>query len=1113
MGKNRGSKKPCAQMVVGIIALMTMIFSVGTARAASVLNSCTTYCHGASPRDGARKANPHFGSQSSAFMGNHRNHLPAVATAASCNICHTPVTPTNYGHQNNVINMAYSLKGYSSATLRAKYDKGVFFNQTSIPNLTNARCSNVNCHFEKLTPAWGTSSAATTCETCHGALITPLTLAHSKHIVALGNTIAACSSCHSTYAGAAAYSHATSAGRAIKVTVGAYTGSNNRYLPSQASGRVTGTCSSVACHGSGTLLPWSGTLWSTTDQCGKCHSSTTTGAVSTGTPFYSTSYPAKVTLNTDAKVGAHTNHMTSATTGFSANNACNDCHGSVTLSSTTHMNGSSTFAWSTLASKGGALTPAYNSTTGQCSNTYCHGNSMPTGDTTGSNKSPIWKDPNYLPATISAAACGTCHGFPPSTASGHPGGIVIPAGFPASATIGSTCNCHNNINQAGNSYANIFVNPSLHINGIFESAVGSCVGCHATPQGSTAGIARVAILGQFTASRNSHHVQGAAITNQACYACHWEANADGTMNSTYHAGVSNGAVDLVITQAGGVRPAAATYTEGTTGTAYTSSTIRTQAQLLKINNHCLGCHGPNGFGSTPFSSVGDVSNPEKYSWEKTKFGTAQSIAAKYSDTTTTLWGKLTGNHTNTKNSQAKAYSGHGNAANNARGWSTLAENAQSTTTVNNFPNTSGTVNVLCYDCHNSHGSVASAPAGAITTSYSSATGRGRGGILKNTVANRGGYTVAYRPYSGGNAAQKNVYKAGAGICFDCHNSSAAGAATSAGSNTPWGYGTFGATQLVHGYNDNPYFGKTGGTFAKGVTYPYIGTGLPTNKGGHFGKSSAMTTTPTGQIGGLCTPCHDPHGVSPGIASADRQYAVPMLKGTYVTSFYKQDAAAVNSAHGGGDNISQLANAATAGYHIDQNTLQAATTGCPTTALRWNFATSASSLNTLTDTQFAGLCMNCHSKASLQNTAPATTANWKSMTRIHNSVKGWATTGGGNAGNAVHAYTCSKCHSPHNSNLPRLLVTNCLDATHKNRVATGGATTIGPFSGSTSSGNGLGRFPGGGGAASTGSRATAPGPWFFGTSGSAATQTCHDTATAGGTTFNQTSQQWNTKSLW
>ncbi|HCE65985.1 MAG TPA: hypothetical protein DER40_00250, partial [Geobacter sp.] len=166
---------------------------------------------------------------------------------------------------------------------------------------------------------------------------------------------------------------------------------------------------------------------------------------------------------------------------------------------------------------------------------------------------------------------------------------------------------------------------------------GDCLGCHKTPQGATAGTARVAILGQFTASRNSHHVQGVAITPQACYACHWEAKSDGSM-STYHAGVPNGAVDLVITQAGGVRPSGTTYTEGTTGTAYTSNTTRNQTQLAKINNHCLGCHGPNGFGQTPFANAGvtgETSNPEKYSWEKIKYGTAQSIAAKYSDTTTT----------------------------------------------------------------------------------------------------------------------------------------------------------------------------------------------------------------------------------------------------------------------------------------------------------------------------------------------------------------------------------------------------------------------------------------------------------------------------------------------
>jgi hypothetical protein len=450
------------------------------------------------------------------------------------------------------------------------------------------------------------------------------------------------------------------------------------------------------------------------------------------------------------------------------------------------------------------------------------------------------------------------------------------------------------------------------------------------------------------------------------------------------------------------------------------------------------------------------------------------------------------------------------------------ENAQGAA-VANYPNTSGSANnVLCFDCHNSHGSESTQPANAITTSYSSATGRGKGGILKTTIAGLGGYTVSYRPYTGGSASIKSAYKTGAGLCFDCHNNATVGLATSAGYSTPWGYqDVFGGSAKIHGYNDNPYFGKPGGTFARGTTYPYIGTGLPTSQGGHLGASSALTTATVNnmKIGGLCTPCHDPHGVSPGILAANRQYAVPMLKETFVTSPYKMDAAAVNgpTARGGGSNLTSPASATVAGtpgYHIDQNTMQAATTGCPTTALRWNFATTGTSLNTLTDTQFAGLCMKCHAKASLNNTAAATTTNWMTMTRIHNSVDGWAlTTGtGGNVGNKVHAYTCSKCHSTHNSNLPRLLVTNCLDVKHKGRVASGGVPT-GPLSGSNSSGNGLGRFPGGGSNQTFGSRTTAPGPWFFGTTGVAATQTCHDSATAGGTTFNATSQKWNTKTQW
>jgi len=716
-------------MMFGLLIGVTL--TSNTAQAASVLNSCTTYCHGMPPKDAARKGNPRFGSQSSAFIGNHVTHLPATPTAANCNICHTPVSATNFGHQDNVINMAYSLKGYSSATLRAKYDKGVFFNQTSVPNLTAARCSNTSCHFEKQTPLWGSAAYVNPadCSACHGSPPAGTTAApaggvagsHARHDAYFPGTTN-CQKCHANHT---SFTHATSAGRALKVqgfmrdplnTVEAsatYSGTGTNYLPSKSGTQTFGTCANLYCHSSGqsttgsgagtavttpawggaalncgschqnmgpavnaaatgkhakhaqtagiscsvchgvdytsttapvgtthvnksielgwsglaatpvtaytktntfaagsavygscsnsychstvqnattgansavtyksvswasattltcagchvdmatdavgtgshrihtistganfdcakchlnytktttsaathvnglielgaagftysqgsgaahpagsgygscaasachgsAVIPWGGTLWSTTDQCGKCHSSAIAGAVTATTPFYGTSFPTKVTANTDPKVGAHTSHLTS-TDSLSGSLACADCHGSVTISSVTHMAGSTNFTWSTLAKTGG-LTPAYNSTTGLCSNVYCHGAAMPGGDTSGTNRSPKW-NVAFLPATLTAAGCGTCHGFPPSTASGHPA-VSIPAGFPATASIGTTCSCHSNINPAGNSYATIFINKALHINGIAEVIVGgSCDACHGYPPASVA---------------------------------------------------------------------------------------------------------------------------------------------------------------------------------------------------------------------------------------------------------------------------------------------------------------------------------------------------------------------------------------------------------------------------------------------------------------------------------------------------------------------------------------------------------------------------------------------------------------------------------------------------
>ncbi len=613
-----------------------------------------------------------------------------------------------------------------------------------------------------------------------------------------------------------------------------------------------------------------------------------------------------------------------------------------------------------------------------------------------------------------------------------------------------------------------------HENGF--KAIGGCTKCHARPQRG-----RAAIFGQFSTG-NSHHIQGVPVTDTLCYQCHWEANSDGTVNLTYHVGSvsSQQPVNLVVYQ-NGVRP---TSNNASTAVLYTANGSRTE--IAKLNNVCLGCHNAGSGNAQPF---GDGKTPKKYAWD------GLSIYERYLQPDTTPWGKYNDTATtnvNPKDKQKKAYSAHGRAALNDHG----------SNTNETWPDTSGVANVLCFDCHNSHGSTVT----GVTSNYSSATGRNRGAILKDTIAGRGGYSVTYKPQAGGSAATKDAYNPGAGICFDCHNSINTTA-------QPWSYqATYGASQAILGYWDTPYFSN--GTFQSTQRYPYK-AGNASNKGGHLGKSSAMNTTPAGSINGLCTPCHDPHGVSPTLG-VNQQYAVPLLKGTWLTSPYPEDAAPAltNEKRGGATSRGPGAInvGSTPGYHIDQNTL-AADTGNNSNGPAWNFANTTNRV-TQTDTQFAGLCLQCHTKAAIgPGTSANTTATWKSMDRIHNTVKGWGTIGG-NAANAAHSFVCSKCHTPHNSRLPRLMVTNCLDFKHRGRVASGKTFGSGAQSGSRGAGGGRGPMGGGG----SGSNADWPGPWFFAPASPAQSttsniRTCHNVANAGGTGTAAANQLWNTRTPW
>jgi hypothetical protein len=365
---------------------------------------------------------------------------------------------------------------------------------------------------------------------------------------------------------------------------------------------------------------------------------------------------------------------------------------------------------------------------------------------------------------------------------------------------------------------------------------------------------------------------------------------------------------------------------------------------------------------------------------------------------------------------------------------------------------------------------------------------------------------------------------------------------------PWGYqGTFGATQAIVGYWEKPYWYGAAGVNPSGAQQRYAYKNLIGSQGGHLSASSSLGSAVMGTIGGLCTPCHDPHGVSTtdvgycsntayvtkstctsngGTWTASPQFGVPLLKGTWVTSPYKEDAAplATNEAKGGGAGRSgenPLNVGSTPGYHLDQNTFRTQTTTIPT----WNFYNlTSTSTDKITQTaaQFGGLCLQCHPQTSINpdgGTGNKNTA-WQGYDRIHNTVQGWGGQGA-NASNAIHGYTCSKCHTPHNSCLPRLMITNCLDYKHRGRVASTGTVRTGTntYTGRQAGnrGRGNGRYPGGGGGYGDEPEDwnSNGGAYFFGIAGTSdssypAFRSCHDTPN-GGTWPNN--QQWNTKTPW
>ncbi|HBG06429.1 MAG: hypothetical protein A2075_00465 [Geobacteraceae bacterium GWC2_58_44] len=492
------------------LLLVVALFSAGVAQAASQYNLGCDDCHTMPPLDtpdGSR--DPANG----AFKGNHKGH--STETAASCVPCHgAAVLDYAAGHRTPDIKVQGNL---NNSPLPASYDRTPV-NQSPAPPVPLGRCSNVNCHFESQTPAWGETSyaAPADCGSCHG--LAPNDGSHpsasgagKKHGDYYGTGTDSCAKCHPDHKNEELpFAHANSAGLrplllrfdAAPNSGGSYSKPENlaypSYLPSQtAAASRNGDCSDMYCHSNGLAggAPLQAAVWggSLRADCTGCHG----GNASSSSVIAS---------------GSHAEHVQNVA-NLGTNYACGRCHISTSDPATdlelasgalaNHVNGSAEVLFSE-GGNYGALS---------CSATICHA--------AGKAGAP---QPAPLSWGGAALSCSGCHG-----ANGGIGGFASRFGEPNYQNAGTVAA------ELANSHGPKHVTSAL-----------SCVDCHATTTGDG-----VTILNGSTL-----HTDGAiAVSFPAIYdlggAGYDDAIGAKSCSNTYCHSDGNGGAALELAQWGG----------------------------------------------------------------------------------------------------------------------------------------------------------------------------------------------------------------------------------------------------------------------------------------------------------------------------------------------------------------------------------------------------------------------------------------------------------------------------------------------------------------------------------------------------------------------------------
>jgi len=395
----------------------------------------------------------------------HERHTLIAGTTDSrgCAKCHvTSVDPS----------VVSKLRNYSSTHLDGARD--VSFAIYGIYSANTRSCSTY-CHSNVQAPGgiaaatiyakpvWGNNNTMT-CASCHKDMSTLQENAedlsfgsHKRHTV---DAVYGCSLCHGSAYSASSAETVTHSNGIIDVSFpgGKAQGTTYSQQASNLPGDNYGTCSTSKCHGRATKN-WG--ISTTLTQCEKCHGSSRTAIVD-GVFKDTAGSPA------GSYVGTHVSHL-AGTHNLTAPLQCSECHTiPSSITSFGHMSSlPARLAFGVLSVRSSvvragdrvAMTPAYNTTTRKCSNTYCHAGvqikDISTGIVTyqGAKPEPSWGE--------SAFACSMCHGYPPK-------GLH---------TTSVNCSaCHNHIDLSNQSMRD----KTKHINGIVETTVDDCLGCHSS---------------------------------------------------------------------------------------------------------------------------------------------------------------------------------------------------------------------------------------------------------------------------------------------------------------------------------------------------------------------------------------------------------------------------------------------------------------------------------------------------------------------------------------------------------------------------------------------------------------------------------------------------------